>query len=443
MARTGPRSPSLSFRLVAGAMVWLAVMLAVGGFGLAFAFRQTVEREFSQRLDAMLLGLMAVIEASPEGTIGLVRPHGDPRFGQVYSGWYWQVVPPGQEPLRSRSLWDAVIPGSDSGNGLHIRQAPGPAGEALLVAERDFELPGIDGRIHALVAGDLGEVNDGVRHFNLLLASSLGLLGLGLAMAVLIQVRFGLKPLRRMAQDLGSVRDGARARLDGRYPREVMPLAEAMNAVLESDAVLIERARTHVGNLAHGLKTPLAILAAEAEGAADRKVLKAQVRTMRRLIDHHLGRAAAVAGAGRVLGMAVPLRAVVAGLAAALGRIFAERDLAFDIDIPEDLAFRGQREDLEEILGNLMENAAKWAARRVRVSGRAGDGGLLLTVEDDGPGLSPEQAEEASRRGRRLDEMAPGWGLGLAIVADLVDLNGGSLAFSRSELGGLAVRVGL
>jgi signal transduction histidine kinase len=231
--------------------------------------------------------------------------------------------------------------------------------------------------------------------------------------------------------------------LTGRYPREVAPLAAAMNGVLDNDVELIERARTHVGNLAHGLKTSLAIVAAELDGAADRQVLQQQVRVMRRLIEHHLGRAAAVAGAGRALGVAVPVRAVTEAIADALRRVFADRKLEIEIDMAADTVFRGQREDLEEIVGNLMENGCKWATRRVRVSARPEGDSLVLTIEDDGPGMASGRAAEAARRGKRLDEKGSGWGLGLSIVSDLVDVNGGAIDFSRSPLGGLAVRVRL
>lgn len=434
---------SLSLRLIAAALVWLAVMLAIGGVVLALAFRSTVEQEFSNRLDAVLKAMIAATEIGPDGTVVGVRPLGDPRFDQVFSGWYWEVTEPGGRKVRSRSLWDSVIEPVDGGAQLHMRRVTGPNGEPLLVVERDLTFPDAKGPVHLLVAGDLREVGEGVRQFDLLLLTSLGLMGLGMAVAVAIQVRYGLRPLRAMASDLRAVREGSRARLAGRYPREVAPLAAAMNSVLDNDAELIERARTHVGNLAHGLKTSLAIVAAELEGAVDRKVLLEQVRVMRRLIEHHLGRASAVAGAGRVLGVVVPVRAVAEAVAGALAKVFADRKLEVEIDIAPDMAFRGQREDLEEIAGNLMENSCKWATRRVRVSARNEEGSLMLSVEDDGPGMEPEQAAEAARRGKRLDEKAPGWGLGLSIVSDLVEVNGGEMSFSRSPLGGLLVSVRL
>ncbi|MEO5375578.1 MAG: ATP-binding protein [Alphaproteobacteria bacterium] len=433
---------SLSVRLVAGAMVWLGLMLAIGGGALALAFRETVEREFSHRLDAMLRGMIAATEIAPDGSVTLVRPLGDPRFEQVYSGWYWQLAEPSGRLVRSRSLWDAVIAPVDGGAELRTRRTVGPRDEALLVAERDLHFPGLDGPVHALIAGNTGEVQEGVRRFDLLLVSALGLLGAGLAVAILIQVRFGLRPLRAMAADLKAVRDGEQPRLSGHYPREVAPLARAMNDVLDKDAELIERARTHVGNLAHGLKTPLAVLSAEAESTPDVTVLRRQVQAMRSLIEHHLGRASAVAGAGRSLGVRVPVGEVAHSLAAILARVFVERNLSFTFAIPHTAWFRGHAEDLEEILGNLMENACKWAHSTVRVSAEDTGDGLVITVEDDGPGMTPEQAAEASRRGKRLDEMAPGWGLGLSIVSDLVELYGGNTAFGRSALGGLAVSVG-
>ncbi|HSV28922.1 MAG TPA: HAMP domain-containing sensor histidine kinase [Candidatus Omnitrophota bacterium] len=419
---------SLTIRLVAAALVWLAVLLALGGVVLAQAFRQSVEQEFGHRLDALLRAVVAATEIAPDGSVTMTRPLGDPRFDQIFSGWYWQVSPSHGRPARSRSLWDATLPAHQ---GPHLA---GPADEPLMVAERDVEFPGA-GKVHVLVAGDLREVLAETRKFDTLLMAAMGLLGLGMALAVVIQVRFGLRPLRRMEQDLEAVRRGEQARLAGSYPQEVAPLAEAMNGVLDHDQVLIERARTHVGNLAHSLKTPLSVLQAEMHAGPDPTVVRDQVQSMTRLVEYHLGRAAAVAGAGRALGTQVPVAAVAADLARVLGRIHPDK--AIRLDVAEDTVFRGQREDLEEILGNLADNAAKWARSTIRIAGRDS----VLTVEDDGPGLSPEQAEAAAGRGARLDERVPGWGLGLAIVTDLVAINGGTAEFGRSDLGGLKVVV--
>lgn len=425
---------SLTGRLVLGALVWLALMLGGGGWFLAAAFRETVEQQFEHRLDGLLRAMIAAIEVRPDG-VALTRPLGEPRFDQIFSGWYWQISGIDGAPLRSRSLWDARLPAHPGSGERQTHHSIGPRGESLLLVERDLDFDGR--RLHVLIAGDLDEVEEAVRRFDLLLAGGLGLLGLGLVAAVLIQVRYGLRPLRRLAADLDGIRDGTRARLAGDHPREVVPLVEAMNAVLDHDAALIERARTHVGNLAHGLKTPLSILKAEAPDPA----VLVQIETMRRLIEHHLARAAAAAGPGRVVSVAVA--PVVEEMRAALSRIHASRDVVIETIVSPDALFRGERQDLEEILGNLADNACKWARSSVRLSAANADRALRLTVEDDGPGLSPEQAAAAARRGARLDEMAPGWGLGLSIVADLVGLYGGALAFGASELGGLRVAVTL
>lgn len=432
---------SLSARLILGAAVWLVLILALGGSVLTWAFRDTVEHEFSRRLDAMLNGMIASMAATPDGQITLTHPQGDPRFEQVYSGWYWQITEPSGALLRSRSLWDSKLRPTDNDTKLHLSKAEGPNGEPLLVAERDITFPDVDGLVHVMVAGDLREVSDGVRRFNLLLATALALLGIGLVLAILIQVRFGLRPLRTLAADLDGVRRGTHPRLAEEYPKEVAPLANAMNGVLDKDAELIERARRHVGNLAHGLKTPLAVIAAEMEGKPDRGVLRKQVLTMRRLIEHHLGRASAVAGAGGRIGVSTPVAETAREIAGVLGKVFADRNLMIDIEIDDTVAFQGHREDLEEILGNLMENACKWASSHVRLSAEQSKEHVVLLVEDDGPGMSAEQAAEASRRGKRFDEIAPGWGLGLSIVADLVEVTGGKFTIGQSPLGGLLASV--
>lgn len=435
-------SPSLSIRLVAAALVWVVLLLAAGGGVLALAFRGAVEEEYGRRLDAVLKTLVASVEVAPGGALEMTRPLGDPRFDRLYSGWYWQVTAPDGQQLRSRSLWDATLAPQPGGPDLQLRALDGPRGEPLLVAERDVRFGGQSAATHVLVAGDRREVSDGVRRFDVLLAASLGLLGLGVMVAIVLQVRFGLRPLRALQSDLRAVRQGDAPRLSGRYPVEVAPLAEGFNEVLDRDAELIERARTHVGNLAHALKTPLAVASAEVQGERDAATLRAQVETMRRLVEHHLARARSSVGAGR-FAPRVAVRPVAEASAAVLSKVYRDRGLSIEIVADAAASFRGHREDLEEIVGNLMENACKWATRRVRLVTADKDGGLVLEVEDDGPGLDAAREAEFVGRGKRLDEKVPGWGLGLSIVSDLVDVHGGTLGFARSPLGGLRVTVAL
>jgi signal transduction histidine kinase len=411
--------------------------LTIGGIALALMFRSALEDEFGQRLDTMLKALIASIEIRSDGEIA-VRPLGDARFDQIFSGWYWQATSEKRQ-VRSRSLWDSEIGVVEGGPERSLRRTNGPNGERLLVAERDVVFGDSGEPVHLLVAADVREVGERVALFNLLLVVSLGVLGIGMAAAILFQVQYGLRPLRRLAQDLLAVREGKRPRLSADYPREIAPLVSALNGVLDKDAELIERARTHVGNMAHALKTPLAIMTADLQGASERKLVADQVEVMRRLIERHLARASA--GAGRALGVKVAVREVVEGVSRALAKIYSDRGLTIDLDVSEDAAFRGSREDLEEIVGNLMENACKWAKGRIRVSARESESALVLAFEDDGPGIAAEHWGEVIHRGKRLDEVASGWGLGLAIVSDLVAVNGGQVALSRSGLGGLAVVV--
>lgn len=435
--------PSLTLRLVGAGLIWMLVLLSAGGIVLTTAFRESVLQEFGQRLDALLRGMIAVTDIGPDGSLVITRPLGDPRFEQIFSGWYWQVAEPSGRLIRSRSLWDSTLPVHDDGTEMRRHEIAGPRGEMLLVAERDLHFPGMVGPVHILVAGDRREVDERIRSFDLLLLTALGLFAVGMAIAVVLQVRYGLNPLRAMTADLAAIRRGDSQRLNGQYPQEIAPLAEAMNAVLEHDAALIERARTHVGNLAHSLKTPLAVLRAELHDSPGKPAGDEQVRIMTRLIEHHLARASATAGSGRALGGQIAVRPVVEEISAVLGRIHASRRIRIDIRVSPDVQFRGGREDLEEMLGNLMENACKWARSRVRVTAAAATGQLVMCVEDDGPGLSPDQTVAASQRGARLDEAMPGWGLGLGIVTDLATVNGGTLALDRSELGGLRATIAL
>lgn len=424
---------SLRRRLILGAGAWIVLGLGLGGWVLGHAFADSAEQSFQRRLDTHLRTLLAMVEPE-DGTLS-GRPAGEPRFEQPYSGWYWQVSDGAGIKARSRSLWDSaltVAPEGEAG-GLHLHRETGPRGQILEVMERDLALGDSGRRLHVAVAADRTEVESEIDRFRLLLALSLGGLGLGLLVALLVQVGYGLKPLRRLESELDQLTRGA-TRLDGAYPREIAPLVGAMNRVLEHDEGLIRHARNHLGNLAHALKTPLAVLRAECgkDGQA-----APQIERIARLVDLHLARASAQASSTRTLGRKTAPAALLEDLAAVLRKVHAGRCLDITMDCPPEAEIACEADDLAEMAGNLMDNACKWASSRVRVT--AGPG--IIRIEDDGPGLSAEQAEMVTGRGRRLDESVPGSGLGLAIVADLAALYGLSLSFGRSDLGGLAVRL--
>jgi signal transduction histidine kinase len=438
------RPRSLTARLVAGTAAWLLVGLAVGGVALSSAFRRAVEGAFEDRLDSLLLAVIGTLEAPPGGPMRVSAPIADPRFERAYSGWYWQVND-GDASLRSRSLWDVVLPvGAVAGPDAVGLLLVGPRGQPLRGRARALSYPSRPEPVVVAVLGPEAELTGEIRRFDRLLALSLGALGAGLAMALAVQVGYGLRPLRRLAAELAAVRGGHAARLRGDYPREVQPLVQAMNDVLDHDAGLIERARTHVGNLAHALKTPLAVLRAETakptpDGAGR---VAEQVGVMTRLVDHHLTRAAA-AGSRRVLGARTEVTPVLQALRDTLTRIHAARSVSIETAPAPGVAFAGERQDLEELLGNVMDNACKWARARVRVAVRAGHGRIELVVEDDGPGMTDDQAARSLARGARLDDDTPGSGLGLSIATELASLYGGALTLGRGALGGLRVELTL
>ncbi len=435
---------SIALRLIVGAVLWISVALTVSGFVLAGLFNDYVERNFDDRLSVLLESLVAAAELDVNGRLFLMRPPGEARFDQPFSGWYWQIDGASDVPLRSRSLWDETLRLAPGEEGSRRYSTAGPNGERLRLMQRHITLPGAETPYVVAVAADLAELEAEVAPFNVTLGWSLGILGLGLLGAVLIQVRFGLRPLHRMRAALADIRAGRRERLDETYPAEINPLAEELNALLSQNADVVERARTHVGNLAHALKTPLSLLNNEAARAEGRlgETVRRQVVVMRRWVDHYLARARAAAS-GTVLGARAPVAAVIDDLRRTLLRIHVERNLAIEVACDGAPAFRGDRQDLEEMLGNLMDNACKWAASTVQVEARQSGGRIEITVADDGPGLAAEQRAEALTRGGRLDETTVGSGLGLPIVHDIAALYGGALKLDAAPAGGLKATLAL
>jgi signal transduction histidine kinase len=456
-ARIAPRLNSLSGRLIAAAAVWIVLGLLAGGILISDVFRASIQSSFDARLKFDLDDMIAASEVDPSGDVSLRTRFADPRFERVYSGWYWQITPigsKGAEPNNSqisRSLFDRTIRVTDAyrigsqiwGHGV------GPDGQNVRVVSQRIEFPVAatknpsDSRSYDfLVAGDVSEVEAEVHRFIGTLIWSFAALGLGLIAAIFIQVRVGLQPLRRVSEALARIRDGEARRLEGKFPAEIAPLATELNSLIGHSEEVVGRARTHVSNLAHSLKTPLTVLTSEASANSGplADAVQKQVTAMRRQVDHYLVRARA-AGALDVLGNRTQVRPVLDDLARVLSRIHADRGIAIAVDCAANISFRGEKQDLEEMVGNLMDNACKWAFGKVAVSVKRLDGSIVLTVGDDGAGLDPEEREKVGERGERLDESVPGTGLGLAIVRDIAKLYGGSMALGDSPLGGLEVRL--
>ena len=451
------RFDSLAARLIAAAAVWTLLGLLVGGYALSGAFRNAVESDFDARLKGELDDMIAAAVPNSNTAISLQGRFTDPRFERVYSGWYWQIVPLGPKgPMLndaqiSRSLFDRtikVVDESRSGT-LTWGHGDGPEDKRLRFVSQRIEFPPTakdqtGPRVFLFtVAADVSVVDDEVAGFNGTLFWSFLVLGIGLVLAILIQVRIGLQPLKRVREALARIREGRAQRLEESFPAEIAPLAVELNSLIDHSTEVVARARTHVSNLAHFLKTPLSVLASEADAnpgpLADS--VKRQVSTMRRQVDHYLARAR-VAGAQDVLGSRVPVKPVLEDLTRVLTRIHAGRDLAIGVDCPPAISFRGERQDLEEMAGNLIDNACKWAHGRVAVTVRSFSPTFFeLCVSDDGEGLSPEERAKVGERGERLDESVPGSGLGLAIVRDIAKLYGGQVFLGEAVLGGLEVRL--
>jgi signal transduction histidine kinase len=437
---------SLTGRLLLISLAWLAIALSGGGYLISDAFHDHVEDEFDARLTETLDALIGTSDLDRAGALTFTRELSDQRFSEPYSGWYWQVGEPAGTLVRSRSLWDQelTIPVNEAAFDGRVFEATGPEGRRIRVMVRDVVLPESEKVYRFAVAGDATEMQDHVQRFDRIILWSLGTLGAGILLALVLQVAVGLSPLRKVRRSLAAVREGKARKLPEDCPPEIAPLVEDMNAVLRHNETLVERARTQMGNLAHALKTPLTIIRNEMAGLAKTpgaKTVEKQAEIIQRQIDYQLARAR-VAGSARHLKTRTSVAEAVQAVLRTLRRLYKGKPLAFDTAVPERACFLGERQDLEEILGNLLENAAKWAKGRVRVSAANGRGGFLrLVVEDDGPGVDKPALERLFVRGERLDETVPGSGLGLAIVRDLADTYGGKAAARRSPLGGLLVEV--
>jgi signal transduction histidine kinase len=445
---------SLRVRLLFGTLFWIAASIMVAGWGLSSLFRQHVQAQFQAELTSHLDQLTAQLIVDAQNAPALQLPLSDPRLTRPFSGYYWQIdrvagSADAVGALRSRSLWDHVLalpaPELAAGDSHHVHIA-GPQGQWLNAVVRTVQIDDTPGQapvtFRLMAAADERFMLEPVAQFNGTLWLALAVLAAGLVVAAGVQVWVGLAPLRDLRRALGQIHSGKTQRLEGQFPMEVTPLIDDFNQVLAQNAQVVERARTHAGNLAHALKTPLSVLANAAQGQGDAPselahLVNEQVDIARKQVNYHLARAQAAA-ASRLPGVKTELLSVILGLVRVMQRIHADRALDVHVGpLAADLSFRGETHDLQEMLGNLLDNACKWAVHHVDVNARLDAHGLVITIDDDGPGLPPAQREVVLQRGVRADEQVPGSGLGLAIVDDLARLYDGSVALKDSPAGGL------
>ncbi|HOL36319.1 MAG TPA: sensor histidine kinase [Rubrivivax sp.] len=450
------RSGSLRLRLLAGTLAWMLLTIAVAAWGLRSLFAEHVTQQLQGQLVTQLDQLSAAVGVAGDGAVEVAPMAGDPRLARPLSGLYWQVDRLGARPLvaaaRSRSLWDQAlqlpaVSGALPATGYRVLRWHDGQGHALLAVARTLQLPEDDAPpLRLAVVADEALIEEPIERFTKLLWLALGALALGLAGAVAVQLQLAMRPLKLLRQRLGAVRRGEATQLAGRFPAELQPLVDEFNHVLGANAEMVQRARTQAGNLAHAVHTPLTILANAAEGESGTlaQLVREQTAAARRQVDYHLARARAAA-AVRATGLRTPVLPALQALLRTMQRLHASRALAFELApaaVPG--AFRGEEQDLYELLGNLIDNAGKWARSRVAVDvQREGSECLCITVDDDGPGIAADERERMFGRGVQLDEQRPGSGLGLDIVRELVRAYGGGIEAQSSPLGGLRMRLTL
>lgn len=447
------RANSLSFRLIVSSAVVAIVLLVVAGYLLNGLFQQALERNFDQRLRATLDGILANVELGSDGKPHLQGSISDNRFNLPLSGWYWQIgqVDGKNVDLASGSLLEQRLEAPEATlkqrdkDGIASFSTRDSEGQHLRVIEQNLKLFGSTQDYSFLVAGNFDELSTEVFAFRQALLTVLGLLGAGLLAAILAQVRFGLKPLVDMQHSLNDIRSGKIELLHDDFPQEIQPVADELNLLVQSNFEIIDRARMQVGNLAHALKTPISVLTNEARDSKTplAEKVKEQLDVMRNQVNLYLDRARRAARA-QTIGSATEVEPVLQSLARTLQRINRDRDLSIQVIATPNLVFRGERQDLEEMVGNIMDNACKWAKSKIIVqaalvpaSQDAARAWLLISVDDDGPGIPTINRSSALKRGQRLDESKPGSGLGMSIILETASMYNGKVELADAELGGL------
>jgi len=444
---------SLVGRLVRSAALWVVPALLFTAFSLIWFYRASTYKNFNEPLKNTIQALIAKIETVRDGP-GIVLTAGpiDPRYQLALSGHYWvigplldsgEVGPMISSPSLARAtlkLPPAVRDRIRKHQGEIVKTyIPGPDGEKLSVVAQSVIFG--DQKLVILAAADIRPAVRAVWHFALIALVLMSILAIGLAIGIITQVKTGLAPLFALRDRVADVREGRASTVTGRYPREIKPLADELNSLIAHNKSVVEYARTHVANLAHALKTPLAVLVNEATGkqSVGSEIVKKQADTMSKQVEHHLNRARAVAR-GQSIGEKTPVGETLVSLVRTLGRIYRDKDLDIHTDIEDGLLFRGEKRDLEEMAGNLLDNACKWTNGEIDIRATRDpdqDNYLRLMIDDNGPGMAAEQYEHVLKRGTRLDENTPGTGFGLSIVSDLARAYKGHLKLEKSPMGGL------
>ena len=443
---------SLALRLFTSAAVWIVLTLVGTGLILSDLNRETNQQAFDDKLNLLLEALIGASRVDSQESITVISSIGEPRFFQPYSGWYWQINSGAKTLSRSRSMWDQVfttdkrliggraqfldssLKGNNKSNDvIETKQ--------LQIVQREISFPGFSGPLIFMVSGDKKEYLQNISEFNNTVTIALFILGIGLMIAVYLQVHFGLLPLNKIKKSLFKIRNGDASKLEENYPSEVQPLALEINDLIQHNAKIVDRAKTHVGNLAHVLKTPLAVVSNEISDKDN--LMNKQLKLMKKHIDRYLKKAHLDAS-GKVAKEKLDISELTRKMIKIFNKIYPKVTIKLEENNKKLLVY-SSKEDMEEVIGNILENSCKWAKSLIKVNlTKQSDTCVIFKVEDNGPGLEKEQLTKVFGRGFRIDEQKPGTGLGLNIVKDIVESYKGEVWLGRSNaLGGLEVNIEL
>jgi signal transduction histidine kinase len=437
---------SLTRRIISLSIFWIILALLATAVLLSQLYRDHIQQHYDTHVFTHVEELIAAIRTDEQGQLGLHREPTDPRFHRANSGWYWEVLSGDRVDLRSASLGDKQLglSGMSLDENHGVQTVLGPDGEKLRAHVVHVSYPQEPGSLTFVATAPQFQIIDDVDDFALHVLTSFLVLAIGLSVAVVVQVRIALKPLKAIRQEISDIKSGAAERLSQNFPADVQPLVDELNYLLDHNHMLLKRARNQLGDLAHAVKNPLTVIRNEARSLQNKEgqLILEQTHIMAGNIDHYLSRAR-IYGTKDAIGFRTSVRSVIEDLAYAVRQIYKDKDIDISLKCVEDKWFRGESQDLEEMAGNLLDNACKWARSIVTVSCDSEDDRLELVIEDDGPGVPEQELERILQRGRKLDETQPGHGQGLGIVLDITSLYGGSLTLGSSPLGGLKVTLNL
>ncbi|AEX21663.1 ATP-binding protein [Vibrio natriegens] len=423
---------SIKSRLVLAAVVWLTAMILAAGVTIPTQVYNYMVDDTRSQLSVFMDEIAAQLEIDKTGHLSLAAQLSDPRFNRPYSGLYWSASTK-THLERSRSLWDKRIEYKELD-----KDAYGARDEKLITLEKVLYLPDYNGPIHVVVGIDEAPIKNTLQTLIGQLWLILGLLFAGVLTVILVQIAWSLSPLTKLQKELAELKSGNKTSLEETYPKEISPLISDLNALLFHYQELLERARNHAGNLSHALKTPLSVLKNEVR-TLDTTVqsrLDEPLNQIQSHIDYHLGRAR-MAGSMNILSVKANPAQRVDAISMAFDKVYVQRDITLVNELDSELNVAVEKSDLDEMLGNLLENSYKWANRMIRVHSTQDKENIRLIIEDDGPGIPQEQLERVTQRGFRLDEETPGSGLGLNIVSEMAHSYRGQLDLEASKMGGL------